>query len=274
MKGLFRDRLALLGLMVVVLTILTALLPGLFTVNDPLKVDLVLKLRPPGADFPLGTDPLGRCLISRLLVGAGNTIKAGIVVLALAVLAGTTVGGIAGMAGGAVDRFLMRLVDALLAFPAIVLAVVAAGLLGPSFGNLVLALAAVAWVSYARIVRGMVLEVKNRDFVLAAVCTGTNTCGLLIRHIFPNIAPQIAVVASSDLGSIILNISGLSFLGLGIQPPSPELGVMIRDYWAYILTYPHLVLYPGGLLASIIFAFNALGDGLRGLWDIREVREK
>lgn len=270
---LVRDRLALLGLAILLLVAGVALLAPYLAPNDPTKVDLAQRLAPPGGQYPLGTDHLGRCLLSRLIWGARVSLTTATLALAAILFIGVPLGTLAGYMGGWVDSLLMRLVDVLLAFPGLVLALVIAGMLGPGLLNVMLALAAVWWVGYARVVRGMVLSVKEREFVLAARACGTPSWAILLRHILPNVLSPVVVLATLDMGKLILAISGLSFLGLGAQPPAPEWGAMLNDGRPYMQVAPQLMLYPGLCIMTVVLAFNLLGDGLRDLLDPRSRME-
>jgi len=219
--------------------------------------------------FALGSDRLGRDVLSRLLYGARISLAVGVLALALALTLGIAVGGIAGAAGGVVDLVLMRAVDAMLAFPALLLALVAAALFRSSLVTLVLILGGTAWMSVARLVRGEVLAVKERDFVLAARAAGRRPLAILWRHLLPNSMTPVAVDASLRIGDLILVEAALSFLGLGVQPPTPSWGSMIADgrdalgsaWWAAV--------FPGVAIALAVVAFNLLGDGLRDRQDPR-----
>jgi peptide/nickel transport system permease protein len=219
--------------------------------------------------FALGSDRLGRDVLSRLLYGARISLAVGVLALALALTLGIAVGGIAGAAGGVIDLVLMRAVDAMLAFPALLLALVAAALFRSSLVTLVLILGGTAWMSVARLVRGEVLAVKERDFVLAARAAGQRPLAILWRHLLPNSMTPVAVDASLRIGDLILVEAALSFLGLGVQPPTPSWGSMIADgrdalgsaWWAAV--------FPGVAIALAVVAFNLLGDGLRDRQDPR-----
>lgn len=182
------------------------------------------------------------------------------------------VGTVSGYTGGWVDNLVMRLIDILMAFPGLILALAIAGMLGPSIMNLMLALAAVQWVAYARIIRGMVLSIKETEYVLAARACGTTDAKIIIRHILPNIISPLTVLATLDMGHLILTISGLSFLGLGAQPPVPEWGAMLNDGRPYMQAAPQLMLYPGMAILLVVLAFNLLGDGLRDVFDPKNTR--
>jgi len=262
-----RDPMSLAGLAVIILIFAVTMGAPLLSPHDPLPVSLPERLQPAGGDYPLGTDPLGRCLLSRLLYGGRMTLQYSLSVLFIILSIGIPVGLLAGYRGGIVDSLLMRVADIVLAFPNLVLALVVTGILGPGLINIMIALALVSWVQYARVVRGMVLSLKQKEFVLSARSVGTAPAGIIWRHLLPNVLPPVAVMATLNLGTLVLSISTLSFLGLGAQPPLPEWGAMINEARNYIVSQPRLMLYPGTAIAVTVLGFNLLGDGLRDVLD-------
>ncbi|POG54200.1 nickel transporter permease [Haloferax marisrubri] len=230
---------------------------------DPAAQALAHRLEAPSLAHPLGTDQLGRDVLTRLLHGARLSLGIAIAVTAVRLSLGTAVGLVAGYVGGWVDEALMRLVDTLLAFPGIVLALVIAGILGPSLTNVMVALAVVGWASYARLVRSSVLSVREREFVTASRLLGRSRAHVLGRHLIPNVVAPVVVLATLDVGGVILGTAGLSFLGLGAQPPTPEWGTMLASGRNYLRTAWWLVNAPGVLIMLTVFGFNLLGDGLR-----------
>ncbi len=269
LQKMIRDPAAFSGLMIILLVIIAAIFAPYLAPHSPEPVDLGLKLLAPGHDYPLGTDALGRCLYSRLLFGARVTLQYSLSILVVIMLIGIPLGLLSGYLGGIVDSFIMRVADTILAFPNLILALVLVGILGPGLFNVMLALALVSWVGYARIVRGMVLSVREKEYIAAARVCGTSTAALIRRHIVPNILPPLIVLATLDLGKLILAIATLSFLGLGAQPPVPEWGAMINEARPYLQTVPRLMLAPGISIAVTVLGFNLLGDGLRDLLDPR-----
>ncbi|BBB89459.1 MAG TPA: ABC transporter permease subunit [Methylomusa anaerophila] len=251
-----------ISLSVLAMYLTVALFAAFFAPHDPLYVDIAQRLQPPSPSYPLGTDQLGRCLLSRLLFGAGNTLAAAGVVLAGTVAAGTFVGLLAGFSGGWYDSILQRLMDGVLAFPGLILALAITGLLGPGLGNTVFALTLVHWVGYARITRNMTFSLRERTYIAAAYTAGAGPAAILRRHILPAIVPTLAVLAALDYGRIILSIAGLSFLGLGAQPPVPEWGAMLSDGKAYMQTAPHLMLWPGLAIMGIVLSLQVFGEML------------
>ena len=246
-----------------------ALLAPLLAPYDPLLQELGSRLRPPSAEHWLGTDSLGRDIASRILHGARISLVIGIVVVLSAGAVGTFVGLVAGYAGGLVDEALMRLTEVFLAFPALILAMAIAGALGPSLTNAIIAIAAVTWAVYARLVRGQILSLRRREFVEAARAIGAPRVRILWRHLLPNAVAPLMIQASFDMGSAIIAAAGLSFIGFGAQPPTPEWGVMISEGRNYINTQPWLSLFPGLAILLAVGSFNLLGDGLRDAFDPR-----
>jgi peptide/nickel transport system permease protein len=271
-RTLCRDRSSLVGLTILVVVILAAILAPLIATHDPTALDPTANLAPPSRDHWLGTDNLGRDLYSRLIYGGRWSIGASVAAAAGIILLGVTVGILAGYFGGLVDDLLMRLVDVLLGFPSIILALAIVGMLGPSLTNVMIGMVAVWWVDYARIVRGLTLKVTQHEYVTAAHCCGCDSRGMIVRHIAPNIIPSVIVLGTLELGGLMLAISGLSFLGLGAQPPTPEWGTMLNDGRRFFLMAPQLMVYPGIAITLVVMGCNLLGDGLRDALDPRQQR--
>jgi len=246
-----------------------ALLAPLLAPYDPLAQDLAVRLKPPSPEHWLGTDSLGRDIASRILYGTRISLVIGVVVVGSAGVFGTFVGLVAGYAGGLVDEALMRLTEVFLAFPALILAMAIAGALGPSLTNAIIAIAAVTWAVYARLVRGQILSLRQREFVEAARAMGASRRRIVLRHLLPNTLAPLMVQASFDMGSSIIAAAGLSFIGFGAQPPTPEWGVMISEGRNFISTQPWLSLFPGLAILLAVGSFNLLGDGLRDAFDPR-----
>jgi peptide/nickel transport system permease protein len=266
-KTLLAQRTGVVGLVIVLAAALLAIAAPLLSPDDPTRVDAIRRLAPPSADAPLGTDNLGRDILSRLLWGARLSLGTAALAAALILTIGVGLGMIAGFYGGLLDDLLMRVVDVLLAFPALILALAIAGVLGPSITSVMVGVVAVAWADYARVMRGQVLAARERQYVEAARATGARDLRILARHLLPNVLPPILVLASLEMGGLILAISGLSFLGLGAQPPTPEWGAMLNDGRAFIAAAPQLMLYPGLAISIVVVGFNLLGDGLRDAFD-------
>ena len=267
--ALMRSPLTVAGLALILVFAASALLAPFIAPYGPIDQTLSQRLEPPSLTHWLGTDQLGRDLFSRLLFGARISLTVGLVVVASAGILGTSVGLVAGYAGGVVDEVLMRVTDVFFAFPPLILAMAIAGALGPNLNNAMIAIAVVLWPAYARLVRGQVLSLREREFIEAARCIGASTPRILWRHLLPNTLAPLLVQASFDLGGAILSTAGLSFIGFGAQPPTPEWGVMISEGRKFISTQPWLALFPGLAILFTVAAFNLIGDGLRDALDPR-----
>ncbi|MCI5193840.1 MAG: ABC transporter permease [Candidatus Electrothrix sp. AU1_5] len=222
-----------------------------------------LRLAPPSWTYPLGNDTLGRCLLSRILAGAHISVGLSLAVVAVSCLVGLSVGLSSGYCGGIADEGLMRLTDIFFSFPEVIAAMTVAGLMGPGTVNMILALSSVSWMRYARLVRGITLSVKERDYVAAARISGVSGIRIVLRHILPACLPSVIVLATIGLAKAILAVSALGFLGFGAQPPTPEWGTLLMEGKDFILSAPHLSLYPGIAIMLTALAFNLTGDGLR-----------
>ena len=270
--ALLREPGTALGLFLVVSLLLAGLLAPWLPLDDPTEIDLPDRLLPPSTQHFLGTDHLGRDTFSRVVHGARLTLLAAAATLALSMTVALTVGILSGYYGGWADTALMGVVDLLLAFPSLILALAVAGALGPGLLNVLLAAGAVWWVGHARIIRGVTLGARQMEYVTAARAAGAGNLRIILRHIAPNILGPIIVIASLDVGWIILGIAGLNFLGLGAQPPTPEWGAMLNDARPHLQTAPRLLLLPGTAIFIAVLGFNLLGDGLRDVLDPRTVR--
>ncbi len=257
---------SLAGAAIVSVLTVVAIIGPVF-VGDPQAGELANGYQSPSWSHPLGTDPLGRDVLTRLVYGARLTLGIAVAVTFIRLVIGIVVGLLAGLFGGLVDESLMRVVDFMLAFPGLVLALVVAGILGPSLRNALVALAVVGWGSYARVVRGSVLSLREKPFVDAAKLAGVSRLRLVVTHLLPNVLGPIVVLASLNLGGVLLAASGLSFLGLGAQPPTPEWGTMIGNGASEFRRAPWLINAPGVAIAIAVLGFNLLGDGLRDALD-------
>lgn len=235
--------------------------------QDPTAVDLSIRLQGPSLDHPLGTDQLGRDILSRLILGTRTSLGTVATILALVLLFGVVVGAVAGYASGTVDMILMRICDVFLTFPTIVLAMFMIGVLGTGLVNVVIAITLSHWAWYARIARGLVLSAKERDYVLAARVAGGTPVGVFLAHVLPAVMSQLLVLLTLDIGHMTLHVAGLSFLGLGVTPPTPEWGVMINDARDFVWTRPMLIVWPGLMILLSVMAFNRLGDAARDALD-------
>ncbi|MDD7370143.1 MAG: nickel transporter permease [Blautia sp.] len=234
---------------------------------DPLKGSLADAMLPPGKGHIFGTDKMGRDIYARVIYGARASLSATFGVVALIFLVGSTVGVIAGYFGGWIDAVLMRIADMMLAFPGLVLALAVAGIMGASIKNAIIAIVAVSWTKYARLARSLVLKIRNRDYVSAAVVTGSKTPYMLWRYMLPNALPTLIITAATDIGSMMLELAALSFLGFGAKPPSPEWGYMLNEGRACMQTAPWLMIFPGLAIFVVVVVFNMLGDSLRDILD-------
>ncbi len=264
-----KDKPAMLGIVIIIFFGSIAVFAPYIVPHDPLELNLEERLLSPTVDHPMGTDNLGRDVLSRVIYGTRVSLSMSVAVVTVVMVLGITIGTAAGYFGGLVDDVIMRVVDVLLAFPSIILALVIAGLLGPSLTNVMIALGAIWWVSYSRIVRGSVLSIKEKEFVEAARAMGCSDVYIVRRHILPNVLSPVIVLATLDMGHIILSIAALSFLGLGAQPPVPEWGTMLNEGRPFMETAPHLMIFPGLMIMITVLAFNFLGDGLRDALDPR-----
>ncbi len=247
----------------------TVALVGPWLPLTPNAVDLPAILAGPGPGSLLGSDDLGRPVLDRLLVGARIAFLVGFGVVLLSASVGVRVGGIGAFAGGWVDLVLVRLIDVFLAFPGILLAIALAGILGPGIDNLIIALSVTGWVGYARLTRAQILALKERDHVTAARALGVGPGRILFRHLLPLALAPLIVEATFGIAGVVVAEAGLSFLGLGVQPPQASWGSMIRDGVGYMLVAPHLVIAPGIAIAWVVFSVNLLGDRLRDWLDVR-----
>ncbi len=268
--GLKENRLAVVGLAIVVSLVLMAILAPFIVPHDPIELHLDLRLLSPSWQYPLGTDDLGRCILSRLIYGTRVSLQVGVMVVGITAISGSLLGLTAGYLGGIIDEIIMRIVDVLLAFPGLILALVIAGLLGPGLFNVMLALSVVGWTRYARVVRGCVLSAKERGFVEAARAIGSSNFYIMFRHVLPEALSPVIVMSTLGMGWTILSAAALSFLGLGAQPPMPEWGSMLNSGRAFLRVAPHLITFPGLAIMVTVLAFNFLGDGLRDALDPRQ----
>ncbi len=273
-RDLLRHRAVGLALVVVALFILCAAAAPLLAPHDPAHLDLDRRLQPPawaGGEwsYPLGCDQVGRDLLSRIIYGARTSILLGVVIVLLTLVVGVALGSIAGYAGSVVDIVLSRIVDVLLAFPFLVFALGMMAVLGPGLLNLILVLAFKGWVDFYRVARAEVMSLKAQEFVEAARALGLSGTRIVISEILPNMLPAVTVLAALCMATIIIAEASLSFLGLGIQPPTPSWGMMINEGRPYILTAWWISTFPGLAIAMLVVAINILGEGLRDALDPR-----
>ena len=263
---------SLLGLLLTLTPALAGLLAPWLPLPDPTAISLSDRLMGWSAEHPLGTDHLGRDTLSRIVFGARTTLIASVLTLALTMSIALVVGMFSGYYGGWADTMLSGLIDLILAFPALILAIAIAGTLGPGLFNVLLAGGLVWWAGNARIIRGTTLAARQAEYVAAARAMGASDLRIIARHIAPNILGPFIVIASLDMGWIILGIAGLNFLGLGSQPPTPEWGAMLNEARPHLQSAPRLMLLPGLAIFLAALGFNLLGDGLRDVLDPRTRR--
>ena len=275
LKRLARRRTAVFGLGVVIVVLLAALFAPWLTPFDPLEQDINQRLKEPGWQTAagrihmLGTDHLGRDILARVIFGSRIALVVGVSAVLISGVLGMAIGLVAGYFGGKVDDFFMRLADIQLAFPFILLAIAVIGVLGPNLRNIIIVIGVSSWVVYARVVRGEVLSIREREFVQAAIALGSRDGRVLVRHVLPNAFTPWLVVATLDMARVIVIESALSFLGLGVQPPTPTWGGMLADGRVYLSTAWWLATFPGLAILVTVLGINLLGDGLRDTLDPR-----
>ncbi len=257
---------------IVLVTVLAAVLGPWLTPFDPATQILSLRLSGPSVTHVFGLDELGRDILARVLAGARISLVVGLTVVSISASVGTLLGALAGYFGGLFDDAVSRVIDILLAFPGLLLAIALVAMLGPSLGNVLFALAIIGWVGYARLVRGQVLRARELEYVQAARAQGASVVRVLWRHVIPTAMPAVVVQATLGMAGAITGEAALSFLGLGVQPPTPSWGTMLNGGRAHLLDAPHLTIFPGLAIAVLVLGFNFLGDGLRDLADPKRVR--
>lgn len=268
LKTLFRNRMAVVGTAIIAIWAIVGIAAPLIAPYHPYAQNIEIRLSAPAIQHLFGTDDLGRDVLSRVVHGTRISLPMGFVVIIFAMLAGAIVGALSGYIGGAFDLLVMRVADVTLAFPSIVLALAIASVLGPSLKNALIAMVFVWWPEYSRLMRAQVLSVKNEEYVHAAQVVGVPRRGVLLKHIIPNTVAPIIVKASLDMGSAILTVAALSFIGLGAVPPTPEWGAMIslgrfKFYQWWLTTFPGLA------ILTVVLGFNFIGDGVRDAFDPR-----
>jgi peptide/nickel transport system permease protein len=260
------------GLLVVLVAVLAALVGPVLTPYDPAAQELARRLEGPSLSHPFGLDELGRDILSRLLSGARISLLVGLAVVSVSSVVGMFFGSVAGYFGGIVDDAVSRVVDVLMAFPGILLAIALVAVLGPSLRNVVIALSVIGWVGYARLVRSQALRAREFEFVQAARALGAGAPRILVRHVLPTALPAVVVQATLGMAGAIIAEAALSFLGLGVQPPTPSWGTMLDAGRSHLFDAPHLTIFPGLAIAVLVLGFNFLGDGLRDRVDPKLAR--
>lgn len=265
------NRMAMVGLVIIVFLTLMAIFAPAIAPYDPYEPFRGMRGVGPSWDHPMGFDHVGRDLLSRVIFGSRVALTVGLTATAISVIIGVIVGAAAGFFGGWTDFALSRLIDTLMAFPILALLIVLASVLEPSLTTTVIVIGITVWSRYARVVRADVLSLRERDYVIAARSTGVRNWRIIWRHMLPNVLGPVIVLASLGVGSIIILEAALSFLGLGVRPPTPSWGGILSDGRAHILRFPHIAIFPGIMIVITVLAFNFLGDGLRDALDPREM---
>jgi len=237
--------------------------------NDIYETDLLNRFASPSTQFPLGTDELGRCVFSRILFGGRASLTYALIATSIASVLGTVIGMISGYKGGWIDGLIMRICDIMYSFPNLVITLIIVAILGKGIYNILIAMLVTQWLYYARMSRGMTMDIRNQDFIAAARSNGSSTLKIIVKHILPNIVPQMIALITIDFGHTILTISGLSFLGLGVQPPTPEWGALINSARDFIYTDISLILWPGFMILLVVLSVNVIGDNLRDALDMK-----
>ena len=263
-KTLKRDKLAVIGGIIIVTFLLAGLFAPYIAPHDPIAMDVEQNLLPPSLEYPFGTDQLGRCIFSRIIYGTRTSLANALVVLAGILVVGIPLGIIAGYIGGWIDNMIMRLSDIASTFPSSLLALAIVGITGPNIHNIMIVFIILWWAPFARIIRGMVIQLKEKDFVTAAIACGSSRFTIITKHILLNAVSPIIVLSTLKVASIIMHLASFSFIGLGTQPPTADWGVMLNDSRQFITTEPILMFWPGISIMLVIFGLNMFGEGLNG----------
>lgn len=269
LRGFQENKAFRISTLLVLILVIVAVSAPLIAPYDPLDAIMKDANMEPSAAHLFGTDKLGRDVLSRILYGASYSLSSVLVLVSAIFIVGTTLGVLAGYFGGKVDIIIMRIADMMISFPGMILAIAIAGIMGGSLVNAMIALLVVTWTKYARLARSMVLKVKKRDFVEAAVVNGGTPIHILWTHIVPNILPLMVITAAADIGAMMMELPGLSFLGFGSQPPAPEWGLMLNEGRIQLQTAPWLMFFPGLAIFLTVVIFNLWGDALRDVLDPR-----
>ncbi len=262
-----RNKAFMIGFSVIIVIFIMAFIPNLLTPYSPIAKDLSTRLMPPSGSHWFGTDDLGRDILTRVIYGTQISFGYGFLAVLIAMLIGSTIGVIAGYFGGKIDEFLMRMIDIVLAFPSILLAILIVAILGPKLENAMIAIGIVNAPVYARLLRSSTMTIKNNEFIDASIANGSSDLRIIFSHVLPNCMTPIIVQATLGIGGAILEMAGLSFLGLGAQPPTPEWGAMLNNAREFIRSASWVITFPGIAIILSVLAFNLLGDGLRDLLD-------
>lgn len=256
--------------LLVILLILVAVFAPVIVPQDPYVSDLKNALQPPSSEHWFGTDKLGRDIFSRVIYASRISLPSTLILVAIIFAVGTILGVLAGYFGGWVDAVIMRISDMMISFPGMVLAIAVAGIMGASVKNAVIAIAVVSWSKYARLSRSLVMKIRHEDYVYAAIVTGSKTSYILRKYMLPNVIPTLVITAATDIGGMMLELAGLSFLGFGAKAPDAEWGLMLNEGRTYMQNAPWMMIYPGLAIFIVVVIFNLLGDSLRDVLDVRE----
>ena len=255
------------GILAILICLVAVFAPQICGDVAPTAGDLTQAIMAPSAEHRFGTDKMGRDIFARVIYGARSSLSGTLILVAVILVLGTFLGILSGYFGGWVDAVIMRIADMMIAFPGLVLAIAVAGILGPSMRNAVIAIALVSWPKYARLARSLVMKIRHTDFVAAAMVTGSRTGYMLRQYMLPNTITTLVITAATDIGSMMMELAALSFLGFGAQPPTPEWGKMLNDGRTLIQTAPWTMIYPGLAIFITVVVFNMLGDSLRDILD-------
>ena len=256
-------------LLVILLALITIFAP-VIAPQDPYASDLKNALQPPSSAHWFGTEKLGRDIFSRVIYASRSSLPATLILVVLIFAIGTLLGTLAGYFGGWIDAVIMRISDMMISFPGMVLAIAVAGIMGASVKNAVIAVAVVSWPKYARLARSLVMKIRHEDYIYAAIVTGSKTSYILRKYMLPNIIPTLIITAATDIGGMMLELAGLSFLGFGAKAPAAEWGLMLNEGRTYMQNAPWMMIYPGLAIVIVVVVFNLLGDSLRDVLDVRE----
>lgn len=258
---------SVLALLVILAAVFAPVVTGGISPTDAVLKDA---LQPPSADHIFGTDKLGRDIFARVIYGARTSLVATFSVVGIIFFLGSVLGVLAGYFGGWVDTIIMRFADMMVSFPGMIFAMAIAGVMGASVRNAVIAVSMVSWTKYARLARSLVLKIRNEDYVAAAIVTGSKTPYMLLKYMLPNVIPTLVITAATDIGGMMLELAGLSFLGFGAKAPTPEWGLMLNEGRQFIQNAPWLTIFPGAAIFVVVMVFNLLGDAFRDLLDPRD----
>ena len=255
--------------MAIIIALVAIFAPALAPYS-PYDAELSNAFQAPSSEHLFGTDKLGRDVLSRVIYGTRISLSASLILVVLIFLIGTIAGILAGYFGGIVNAVIMRISDMMISFPGMVLAIAMAGIMGASVKNAIIAIMLVSWTKYARLARSLVLKICEEDYIYVARVTGCKTSTIIVKYLLPNILPTLVITATTDIGTMILELAGLSFLGFGAQSPAAEWGLMLNEGRAYLLNCPWLMIAPGIAICIVVIVFNLIGDKLRDILDVRQ----